>query len=94
MKKMIIIEGYLASGKSTFAMKLSQTLGVPYLIKDTLKNTMCRNVPVENRAESSRYSVVTFDAMMYVVERFFECGLPIIIEGNFAPTGQKKVHQF
>lgn len=92
-KNIIIIEGYLASGKSTFALILSQELGIPYLIKDTMKNTMCRNVTIENRAESSRYSVVTFDAMMYVVERLFECGLPIIIEGNFAPTGQKKVDE-
>ena len=92
-KKIIIIEGYLASGKSTFALELSQALRIPYLIKDTMKNTMCRNVTIENRAESSRYSVVTFDAMMYVVERLFECGLPVIIEGNFAPTGQKEVDE-
>ena len=92
-RKIIIIEGYLASGKSTFALKLSQALRIPYLIKDTMKNTMCRNVTIENRAESSRYSVVTFDAMMYVVERLFECGLPVIIEGNFAPTGQKRVDE-
>ena len=92
-KKIIVIEGYLASGKSTFALELSQALRIPYLIKDTMKNTMCRNVTIENRAESSRYSLVTFDAMMYVVERLFECGLPVIIEGNFAPTGQKKVDE-
>ena len=35
VKKIIIVEGYLASGKSTFALRLSETVGIPYLIKDT-----------------------------------------------------------
>lgn len=35
--KIIIVEGYLASGKSTFALKLSESLTIPYFIKDTFK---------------------------------------------------------
>ena len=92
-RKIIIIEGYLASGKSTFAKQLSQQINVPYLIKDTFKIALCENIEVSNRSESSRFSTVTFDAMMYVVERVFETGYPIIIEGNFVPAGIKKVNE-
>lgn len=92
-RKIIIIEGYLASGKSTFAKRLSKQLNVPYLIKDTFKIALCENIEVSNRSESSRFSTVTFDAMMYVVERMFETGYPIIIEGNFVPAGIKKVNE-
>ena len=92
-RKIIIIEGYLASGKSTFAKKLSKHINVPYLIKDTFKIALCENIEVSNRTESSRFSTVTFDAMMYVVERMFETGYPIIIEGNFVPAGIKKVNE-
>lgn len=92
-KKIIIVEGYLASGKSTFALRLSEAIGVPYLIKDTFKSALCKNVEIANRSESSKFSVVTFDAMMYVVERFMEIGYPVIIEGNFAPSGMKKVDE-
>lgn len=92
-KKIIIIEGYLASGKSTFAKQLSQQINVPYLIKDTFKIALCENIEIPNRTESSRFSTVTFDAMMYVVERMFETGNPIIIEGNFVPAGVKKVDE-
>lgn len=93
MKKIIIIEGYLASGKSTFAAKLSKEINVPYLIKDTFKSAICRSVSIASREESSRFSAVTFDAMIYVVERFMETGLPVIIEGNFVPEGVKKVDE-
>lgn len=92
-KKIIIIEGYLASGKSTFALRLSEFINVPYLIKDTFKIALCKNASVTNRNESSLFSLVTFDAMMYVAERMFEAGYPIIIEGNFVPAGVKKVNE-
>lgn len=92
-KKVIIIEGYLASGKSTFALRLSKSINVPYLIKDTFKIALCKDVSIANRSESSLFSAVTFDAMMYVMERMFETGSPIIIEGNFVPAGVKKVDE-
>lgn len=92
-KKIIIVEGYLASGKSTFALSLSKAFGVPYLIKDTFKSALCKNIEITNRSESSKFSVVTFDAMMYVVERLMEMGYPVIIEGNFAPSGMKKIDE-
>lgn len=92
-KKVIVIEGYLAAGKSTFALQLSKTLNMPYLIKDTFKIALCKNIPVTNRTESSVFSTVTFDGMMYVVERMLETSAPIIIEGNFVPAGVKKVDE-
>ena len=92
-RKIIIIEGYLASGKSTFAARLSKEINVPYLIKDTFKIALCSSVSVDSRAESSRFSAVTFDGMMYVAERLIEVGCPVIIEGNFVPGGIKKVDE-
>ena len=92
-KKIIIIEGYLASGKSTFALQLSKSINVPYFVKDTFKTAICNSISIADRKESSLFSVVTFDAMMYVAERFFETGSPIIIEGNFVPAGVKKVDE-
>lgn len=92
-KKIIIVEGYLASGKSTFALQLSKHINVPYLIKDTFKTALCESITIANRDESSTFSAVTFDAMMYVTERMFETGRPVIIEGNFVPAGVKKVDE-
>lgn len=91
--KMIVIEGYLASGKSTFALQLSKSLNIPYLLKDTFKIALCNSISVSNRTESSVFSAVTFDGMMYVTERMLETGTPFIIEGNFVPAGVKKVDE-
>ena len=92
-KKIIVIEGYLASGKSTFAVQLSKTINVPYLIKDTFKTALCNSISIKDRTESSCFSAVTFDAMMYVTERLMETGYPIIVEGNFVPAGIKKTDE-
>jgi len=89
-KKIIVVEGYLASGKSTFVRCLSKEINIPYLIKDTFKIALCESVKITTRDEGSRFSTVTFDAMMYVTERFMETGCPIIIEGNFVPKGIKR----
>lgn len=91
--KIIVIVGYLASGKSTFARRLSKEIKVPYLIKDTFKIAICSSLPDITREASSQFSAVTFDAMMYVAERHMEAGSPIIIEGNFVPSGIKKVDE-
>lgn len=92
-KKVIIIEGYLASGKSTFALQLSKAINIPYLIKDTFKIALCKNISVANRTESSVLSAVTFDGMMYVTERMMETSTPIILEGNFVPANIKNVDE-
>lgn len=92
-KKIIIIEGFLASGKSTFAELLAKSLSVPCFIKDQMKIALCKSVSVTNREESSRFSAVTFDAMLYSAERLMEAGIPVILEGNFVPAGVKKVDE-
>ena len=92
-KKIIIIEGYLASGKSTFALRLSKDIRVPCFVKDTFKIALCSNISVPDRSESSRFSTVTFDGMMYAAERLIEMCCLIIIEGNFVPFGVKKIDE-
>ena len=93
MSKIIIVTGYLAAGKSIFASELSKTINVPCLIKDNFKTAICKNYSILNREDSSKFSAITFDAMMYMTERIIKTGNPIIIEGNFMPCGVKKVDE-
>ncbi len=88
-KKVIIVCGRLASGKSTFAVKLAGELGVPYFVKDTFKSALCRGIAIGDRSISSQFSAVTFNAMLYGAQRLFEAGVPVILEGNFVPAGVK-----
>ena len=89
-KKIIIINGYPAAGKTTFAMRLSEECKIPYLAKNTFKNAVSASASVTDPSESSRFSAITFDAMMYVTERLLEVEKPLIIEGSFAAHGFTK----
>lgn len=82
-KKIIIIAGYSAAGKTTFAARLSREAGIPYFSKDMVKIALNRSFPVENREDSKQLSAIAFDAMAFNAERFMEVGLPLIIEANF-----------
>jgi len=82
-KKIIIIAGYGAAGKTTFAVKLSETLGIPYFSKDMIKIALNRSFSVESQADSRRLSAITFDGIEFIVERFMEANQPLIIEANF-----------
>ena len=91
--KLIVVEGYLASGKSTFALKLAEALKIPYFMKDTFKIALCEHLAVDSRRESSRFSTATFDAMIYAARRLLEAGYPVILEGNFVPQGVKDMDE-
>ena len=91
--RMIVITGCLAAGKSHFARMLSMEAGVPCFIKDTFKIAVCSSVKIVRREASSKFSAVTFDAMMYAAERMLEVNSPFIIEGNFVPAGIKKTDE-
>lgn len=92
-RKVIVIGGYLASEKSTFAQRLSRELHVPCLMKDAFKMAICQHVTIANRQDSSLFSIVTFDAMTHVLACVFEAGYPFIVESNFVPAGVKEVDE-
>lgn len=92
-KKIIIVEGYLASGKSTFARKLSQTINVPCFVKDAFKIALFERIGCRDRGQSLQFSAITFDGMAYAAERMMETGYPVILEGNFVPAGVKKTDE-
>ena len=76
--KLIVITGYLASGKSTFASTLSERLRVPCFIKDRMKIALCESLGPISKAESSRFSAVTFDGMLYAAGQLLAVGQPAI----------------
>ena len=57
MQRLIIITGDLAAGKSTLASALSEVLGIPYIIKDTLKEIACDIIGYQTRQENRQLSI-------------------------------------
>ena len=80
MKKLILIGGVLAGGKSTFSHIVGSRFGIPVINKDRLKEILGDNIPTANREENKKLSVISFELMMYLIG----CeGDVLILESNF-----------
>ena len=80
MKKLILIGGVLASGKSTYSMFLKEKLKINVINKDRLKEILGDNIYVETREENKKLSVICFDLMKYLV---FANETTLLLECNF-----------
>ena len=83
MKKLILILGDLASGKSTTADILSRKYSIPSLKKDTVKEILGDTVGFNNREENLKLSRATFEILLHAFERVSLTGGDLILESNF-----------
>ena len=83
MRKLIIITGELASGKSTLAASLSEELQIPFLTKDSLKEIACDAIGYSSREENRKLSISAVNSMIYVFEQSAKVGQDMILEANF-----------
>jgi deoxyadenosine/deoxycytidine kinase len=91
--KLIIVAGILAGGKTTFSQTLSMKLRIPCFNKDLIKVELGKNIEINNRDDSKRLSVTTFNVMMHIVENFMKARRALIIEGNFGYTNGEHIKQ-
>ena len=80
MRKIILIGGDLASGKSTYSTYLSRRFNLTSINKDTLKEIAGDVIHVETREENKKLSVLAFNYIKYFLTQ--EKG-NLIIESNF-----------
>ena len=83
MKKLIIITGDLAAGKSTLASALSADLKIPYLTKDSLKEIACDVIGYSNREENRLLSITATNDMIYFFKQCAAVDNDLILEANF-----------
>lgn len=80
MRKVILIGGVFAAGKSTYANILQQKFALTTVTKDHLKEILGDNIKVDNREENKKLSVICFELMRYLLE----CNQgTIVLECNF-----------
>lgn len=91
MKKLILIGGDLASGKSTFANMLGDKLGLLVINKDNLKEILGDTIIVNTREENKKLSVVCFDLMCYLLKK--NKNATIILESNFKPYEMEELNK-
>lgn len=83
MKRLILIFGDLATGKSTLAAKISAESGTALVRKDELKEILADTVGFANRAENLRLSAAAFALMKYTLSSLARSGSDLILESNF-----------
>lgn len=82
-RKLVLIVGELAAGKSTIAEYLAARFSVPCFTKDRIKELLCDRFGVGTREENLQLSYLTFDLLLHIFERFSASGQPLILESNF-----------
>lgn len=80
MRKIILIGGDLASGKSTYSEILAKKYSLPLFNKDVFKETLGDVIETNTREENKKLSLLSFKMLMYIAR---ENVSPMIFESNF-----------
>lgn len=83
MRKLLLITGDLATGKSTFAAILSKRYGTAVMYKDKIKEVLGDTIGFKNREENLRLSAATMELMIYCFSEEAALGHDVILEANF-----------
>ena len=83
MKKLIIITGDLATGKSHLARLLSKRYGIKMYCKDTVKERLCEKYDYSEREQNKKLSRLAVSLMTYGLFRLRKSGEDLIMEANF-----------
>ena len=89
--KIILVTGWNATGKSTFAKQLAERLGVPFFNKDALNETIGGGLGAEGWEVYKKGNGITVSLLMHVAERFFHVGKICILENNFTQPEVEKL---
>ena len=92
-KKLIIVTGYCATGKTTFSQKLSREFNVICLNKDYIKAILGKNLDIDTPEQRSRLSITTFNLITHFMEVFMERETPFIVESNFKISEGKVIDE-
>ncbi|MBO7196397.1 MAG: zeta toxin family protein [Clostridia bacterium] len=92
MKRLLIITGDLAVGKSRFAGILSKRYGAVVMYKDKIKEVLGDTIGFADREENLRLSVATMSLMTYGFEELSSLGEDVILEANFKSHELEKLH--
>ena len=93
MKKLLLVMGDLATGKSTFANILSRRYDVNVLSKDSIKEVLGDTIGFANREENLKLSKATMELMFFMFSEFSKLGKNLILESNFHKVDLERLHQ-
>lgn len=90
---LILIAGMPASGKTTFAKRLSAELQIPMVSKDEIKEILFGTVGFHSRVEKVALGVGSMDIMYFFAESLMRTNKLVILENNFENISKPKLQQ-
>lgn len=93
MKKLLLVTGDLATGKSAFANILSKRYNTNVFSKDSIKEVLGDTVGFSDREENKRLSRATAELMSFIFSEFAKLNKDLILESNFRASELEKLHQ-
>jgi len=92
MKKLLLIMGDLATGKSTFANILSERYSAHIFCKDSIKEVLGDTIGFSNREENLKLSRATMELMFFIFAEFGKLSQNLILESNFHTAELERLH--
>lgn len=93
MKKLLLITGDLATGKSTFAGILSMRYDTNVFYKDAIKEVLGDTIGFAGRVENLKLSRAAVELMCYLFSEFGKVNKDLILEANFHTAELEKLHK-
>lgn len=93
MKKLLLVMGDLATGKSTFAGQLSQRYDIVLFCKDPIKEALGNTFGYANREENLRLSRGAAEMMCLIFRDFAKINKDLILESNFRIGELERLHK-
>ena len=93
MKKLLLIMGDLATGKSTFANMLSKRYDTVLFCKDPIKERLSEYFGYSNRAENLNLSHATAGMLYLIFSEFAQINQDLILESNFRISELEQLHR-
>ena len=93
MKKLLLVMGDLATGKSTFADILSKRYETNVFHKDSIKEVLGDTIGFSNREENLKLSKATMELMTFMFSEFCKLDKSLILESNFHRPELDRLHE-
>ncbi len=92
-QKIILIAGASASGKSRYAKHLENTINLPVLCKDTIKEVLhdglCYDASTVEKTQF--YGACAYKLLFYFAECLMKTGMDFVMESNFTNDGKEPI---
>lgn len=93
MKRLILLTGDLATGKTTFANILSKRYNTVLFFKDSIKEVLGDTIGFANREENLKLSRATMELMYLMFEGFAKVDQNLILEANFREAELEQIQK-